>query len=133
MYSWYWANKITKKIYNNIMNSIKNYLSIYLSVCLSVFLSICLSIYMGWTETGKQNWSNFTKGLGFASWQIALKMFPDYWHYKDEIIWPWHFLLSFDICSSTVYLATTQSQCLILKGRDRGLNALCHSCGFLCQ
>ena len=37
------------------------------------------------------------------------------------------------IYSSPFHLATTQSQCLVVIGRDGGLNTLCHSYGFACQ
>ena len=36
-------------------------------------------------------------------------------------------------CDSPFYLATTQSQYLMVIGRDGGLSTLCHSCGFACQ
>ena len=40
------------------------------------------------------------------------------------------FLVKLDIYSSPFHLATAQSQCLMVIGKDGSLSTLCHSCGF---
>ena len=55
-----------------------------------------------------------------------LKTFPGpaYLHSEDEIVWLWHLLVNLDIHSSPFYFATTQSQYLMVNGRDGGLNTV---------
>ena len=45
----------------------------------------------------------------------------------------WHVLVNFHIYSSPFYLATTQSQCLLVIGKDYGLNTFYHSWELACQ
>ena len=70
-----------------------------------------------------------------ACQQRVLKMFPgsDYLHYKDGIVSLSPFLVTVDIYSSPFYLATAQSQCPMMIGRNSGLSTLCHNCRFACQ
>ena len=62
-------------------------------------------------------------------------MFPgsDYLHYKDGIVSLSPFLVTVEIYSSPFYLATAQSQSLMMIGRNSGLSTLCHNCRFACQ
>ena len=55
-----------------------------------------------------------------------LKTFPGpaYLHSENEIVWLWHLLVNLDIHSSPFYFATTQSQYLMVNGRDGGLNTV---------
>ena len=52
--------------------------------------------------------------------QWLLKTFPSlvYLHFKDEVVWLWHFRVVFHLYGLPFYLATTQSECLIAIDRD---------------
>ena len=67
--------------------------------------------------------------------QRLLKTFPRpvYRHYKDEVVWLLHFLVNFHLYGQPFYLATTQSQCLMVIEIDGGLNTLCHLFRLVCQ
>ena len=64
-----------------------------------------------------------------------LKTFPSSGDLCSEngVVRLWHFLVNLHIFSSPFYLPMTQCQCFLAIGRDGGLTALRHSCGFACQ
>ena len=67
--------------------------------------------------------STLCHSCGFACQQRVLKTFPgpDYLHSKDGVVWLWHFLVNSHIYGALFYLATAQSQCFMVIGRDGGL------------
>ena len=79
--------------------------------------------------------STLFRSCVFSCRQRVLKTLPGpgYHHSKDGIVWLWHFLVNLYVYRSSVYLATAQSQYLMVIGRDGGLSTLCHSCRFACQ
>ena len=79
--------------------------------------------------------SSLFRSCVFSCQQRVLKTLPGpgYHHSKDGIVWLWHFSVNLYIYRSSVYLATAQSQYLMVIGRDGGLSTLCHSCRFACQ
>ena len=64
------------------------------------------------------------KNFKFLKLRWESKLFYIYIHICLKLFW---------IYSSPFQLATTQSLCLMVIGRDGGLSTLCHSCGFACQ
>ena len=52
---------------------------------------------------------------------------------KDQMVSLCHFLLNLYIFIAPCYLATAQSQYLMVIGRDGSLSTLCQSCGLACQ
>ena len=71
-------------------------------------------------------------GVKYAYIKAGAKTFPGhaYPRSKDGTAWLWHFLVKLNLSSSKLYLATDQSQNLMVIG---SLNTLCHSCWFACQ
>ena len=71
-------------------------------------------------------------GIHFDLYSIHLYVYP--WL---SLLRGWDSLTmtfgKFGYISSPFYIATTQSQYLILIERDGGLSTLCHSCSFACQ
>ena len=64
------------------------------------------------------------KNFKFLKLRWESKLFYIYIHICLKLFW---------IYSSPFQLATTQSLCLMVIGRDGGLSTLCHSCGFACH
>ena len=68
---------------------------------------------------------------------LRLKWFEHFVVYSCySVVYSCEFLVNLDVYSSSFYLPTAQSHCLIVIGGMGGgvvLSALCHSCNFACQ